>query len=267
MAKRLMIQGTMSSAGKSLIAAGFCRLFKQDGHRVAPFKSQNMASASHICADGGEISVAQAYQAEAAGQEATVFMNPILLKPSSEMGSKVYVLGQYIKEMQATDYFAYRKPLRTLIVDIFRGLAQANDIVVLEGAGSPAEINLNENDIVNMGMAKIANAPVILVADIDRGGVFAAIYGTVMLLPKEERARIKGVIINKFRGDLTLLEGGLRMIEEKTNIPVLGVIPYLQLSYDTKEEREAAYETVAESLRTYVDIEKVYRMMEEHPDE
>ncbi|MEG2597477.1 MAG: cobyric acid synthase, partial [Oscillospiraceae bacterium] len=193
MAKSIMIQGTMSNAGKSLLVAGLCRIFAQDGYQVAPFKSQNMALNSFITADGLEMGRAQVVQAEAAKKAPDIRMNPILLKPTSDKGSQVIVNGEVRGNMTAAAYFAYKT---TLIPDIKRAydsLAAENDIIVIEGAGSPAEINLKAQDIVNMGMAKIANAPVLLVGDIDRGGVFAALYGTVMLLDPEEQAAIKGV--------------------------------------------------------------------------
>lgn len=229
MAKPLMIQGTMSSAGKSLITAGLCRIFHQDGYRAAPFKSQNMALNSFITREGLEMGRAQVMQAEAAGVEPSVLMNPILLKPNSDMGSQVIVNGEVLGNMRAVDYFAYKPKLRPAIMEAYSKLSSRHDIIVIEGAGSPAEINLKADDIVNMGMAEMADAPVLLVGDIDRGGVFASLYGTVELLTKSERARIKGFIINKFRGDVKLLESGLAMIEDLTHIPVLGVVPYLRL--------------------------------------
>ena len=187
MAKAIMIQGTTSNAGKSLIAAGLCRVFRQDGYRVAPFKSQNMALNSYITRDGLEMGRAQVMQAEAAGIEPQVDMNPILLKPTSDQGSQVIVNGEVRGVMRAADYYQYKPQLIPDILSAYNRLAAQNDIVVIEGAGSPAEINLKENDIVNMGMAKMARAPVILVGDIDRGGVFAALAGTLLLLEKEEK--------------------------------------------------------------------------------
>lgn len=201
-----MIQGTMSNAGKSLLTAGLCRIFHQDGYRVAPFKSQNMALNSYITGEGLEMGRAQVMQAEAAGIEPSVLMNPILLKPTNDTGSQVIVNGEVLGTMSARDYFKYKKNLVPDIMKAFRSLSRENDIVVIEGAGSPAEINLKTEDIVNMGMAEMADAPVLLVGDIDRGGVFAQLYGTVELLEPEERNRIKGLIINKFRGDKTILD-------------------------------------------------------------
>ena len=235
MAKTIMIQGTMSNAGKSLLTAGLCRIFRQDGYRVAPFKSQNMALNSYITSEGLEMGRAQVMQAEAAGIEPSVLMNPILLKPTNDTGSQVIVNGEVLGTMSARDYFKYKKNLVPDIMKAFRALAEKNDIIVIEGAGSPAEINLKTDDIVNMGMAKMADAPVLLAGDIDRGGVFAQLYGTVELLEPEERKRIKGLIINKFRGDKTILDPGIEMLEEKCGIPVVGVAPYLDIQVEDED--------------------------------
>ena len=233
--KPIMIQGTMSSVGKSLITAGLCRLFYQDGYRVAPFKSQNMALNSFVTREGLEMGRAQVMQAEAAGVEPSVLMNPILLKPSSDTGSQVIVNGEVLGNMKGVDYFAYRKNLRPVIMTAFQKLTERNDIIVIEGAGSPAEINLNHDDIVNMGLAEMTDAPVLLVGDIDRGGVFASIYGTLALLKPNERQRVKGVIINKFRGDIDLLRPGLEMLKELIQVPVIGVVPWLKLDLDDED--------------------------------
>ena len=235
MAKAIMVQGTMSNAGKSLLAAGLCRIFKQDGYRVAPFKSQNMALNSFITKEGLEMGRAQVMQAEAAGIEPSVLMNPILLKPTNDVGSQVIVNGEVLGTMSARDYFAYKKKLVPDIMKAFDVLAAENDIIVIEGAGSPAEINLKKEDIVNMGMAKMAKAPVLLVGDIDRGGVFAQLYGTVELLEEDERKMIKGLIINKFRGDKTILDPGVEMLESKCRIPVVGVAPYLNIQVEDED--------------------------------
>ena len=235
MAKVLMIQGTTSNAGKSLVTAGLCRIFRQDGYRVAPFKSQNMALNSFITADGLEMGRAQVLQAQAAGVEPSVLMNPILLKPTNDVGSQVIVNGEVLGNMKAADYFRYKKKLIPDIMKAFHTLASQNDMIVIEGAGSPAEINLQQDDIVNMGMAKLAQAPVLLVGDIDRGGVFASLYGTVALLEQDERRMVKGLLINKFRGDEEILRPGLSMLEELTGIPVSGVIPYLHLDLDDED--------------------------------
>ena len=235
MAKAIMIQGTMSNAGKSLLTAGLCRIFKQDGYRVAPFKSQNMALNSFITREGLEMGRAQVMQAEAAGIEPSVLMNPILLKPTNDTGSQVIVNGEVLGNMSAKDYFAYKKELIPEIMKAYNTLAAENDIIVIEGAGSPAEINLKQEDIVNMGMAKMAKAPVLLAGDIDRGGVFAQLVGTVMLLEEEERQMIKGLIINKFRGDKSILEPGAVMLEEKSQIPVVGIVPYMNVDVEDED--------------------------------
>jgi adenosylcobyric acid synthase len=235
MAKSIMIQGTMSSAGKSLVVAGLCRIFKQDGFSVAPFKSQNMALNSFITKEGLEMGRAQVMQAEAAGINPSVIMNPILLKPTSDSGSQVIVNGEVRGNMRAADYFKYKKQLIPDIQKAYEELANQHDIIVIEGAGSPAEINLKSEDIVNMGMAKMVDAPVLLVGDIDRGGVFAQLVGTIILLEEEERNRVKGVLINKFRGDKTILEPGLDMLYNRIQIPTLGVIPYVHLDIDDED--------------------------------
>ena len=223
----IMIQGTASNSGKSLLAAGLCRVFRQDGLRAAPFKSQNMALNSYVTDAGLEMGRAQVMQAECAGTRPDVRMNPILLKPTGERRSQVIVRGEVAGEMDAREYYAHRTALIPVVREAYESLAADYDVIVLEGAGSPAEINLKENDIVNMGMAKIARAPVLLVGDIDRGGVFASLAGTRLLLEPEERAMLRGVVINKFRGDKQLLDPGIAMLEELMECPVLGVVPWL----------------------------------------
>ena len=234
-AKCIMVQGTMSGAGKSLLCAGLCRLFRQDGWRVAPFKSQNMALNSYVTRQGLEMGRAQVMQAEAAGIPPDVRMNPILLKPSSDTGSQVIVNGEVRGQMAAAEYFRYKKQLIPDILAAYEGLAAEHDLIVIEGAGSPAEINLRADDIVNMGLAELVDAPVLLAGDIDRGGVFAQLYGTVALLQPNERARVKGLIVNKFRGDPALLRPGLVQLEELTGIPVLGTVPYLHVDVDDED--------------------------------
>ena len=230
MAKSIMIQGTMSNAGKSLIAAGLCRIFKQDGYKVAPFKSQNMALNSYVTSEGLEMGRAQVVQAMAAGVEPSVRMNPILLKPTTDMGSQVIVQGQVVGNMRAMDYFAKKKEYIPVIRESYEQLAADHDIIVIEGAGSPAEINLKQDDIVNMGMAKIADAPVLLVGDIDRGGVFAQLIGTVMLLEPEER------------GDKKILDPGITMLEERAGKPVLGVVPYADVDIEDEDSLASSLE-------------------------
>ncbi len=252
MAKAIMIQGTMSNAGKSLVCAGLCRIFKQDGYRVAPFKSQNMALNSFITDEGLEMGRAQAVQAQACGIEPSVRMNPILLKPVTNIGSQVIVNGEVRGNMSAKEYFAIKGSLITDVMCAYRSLAEDHDIIVLEGAGSPAEINLKQEDIVNMGMAKLAKAPVLLVGDIDRGGVFAQLYGTIALLEEEERSIVKAVVINKFRGDASLLAPGLEMLASLTGKPVAGVIPYLPV--DIEDEDSLADRLMRKTRGTALDI-------------
>lgn len=265
-----MIQGTTSSAGKSLFCTGLCRIFKKKGLKVAPFKSQNMSSIFFTTADGKKISSAQALQARAAGIEPRPEMNPILLIPKTDVGSKVIILGEEKKEMKAREYFEYKKTCKPMILKTFQKLEKENDIVVIEGAGSPAEINLNQNDIVNMGMAEMADAPVLLIADIDRGGVFAQLYGTVMLLPEKDRKRIKGMIINKFRGDKSLLDPGIKMIEDLVKIPVIATIPYMHLELadeDSLIDDDKRCNTQAQSdAELEKELDKLAALIEENSD-
>ena len=243
-----MVQGTMSNAGKSLLVAGLCRIFKQDGYRVAPFKSQNMALNSFITSEGLEMGRAQVMQAEAAGMTPMVCMNPILLKPTNHTGSQVIVNGEVLGNMSARDYFAFKKQLVSDIKKAFKKLEEYADIIVIEGAGSPAEINLKQNDIVNMGMAEMVDAPVLLVGDIDRGGVFAQLLGTLMLLEEKEKKRVKGLVINKFRGDKSILDPGIEMLEEKGDVPVVGVVPYMELSLEDEDSLTERFDRKSEGL-------------------
>ena len=248
MAKVIMVQGTMSNAGKSLLVAGLCRIFKQDGYRVAPFKSQNMALNSFITSEGLEMGRAQVMQAEAAGMTPMVCMNPILLKPTNHTGSQVIVNGEVLGNMSARDYFAFKKQLVPDIKKAFKKLEEYADIIVIEGAGSPAEINLKQNDIVNMGMAEMVDAPVLLVGDIDRGGMFSQLLGTLMLLEEKEKKRVKGLVINKFRGDKSILDPGIEMLEEKGNVPVVGVVPYMELSLEDEDSLTERFDRKSEGL-------------------
>ena len=252
--KPIMIQGTMSNAGKSILAAGLCRIFHQDGYRTAPFKSQNMALNSYITPEGLEMGRAQAIQAEAAGIVPHADMNPILLKPTTDVGSQVIVHGISRGNMKARDYFAYKKSLVPDIMASYRRLEEQYDVIVIEGAGSPAEINLKSYDIVNMGMADMADAPVLLVGDIDRGGVFAQLCGTVSLLTEEERKRVKGLIINKFRGDRSILEPGISMLEALCHIPVVGVIPYMDVDIEDEDSLSSRLETGKSKAPAAVDL-------------
>lgn len=255
-AKSIMVQGTASSVGKSLVVTALCRIFTLDGFRVAPFKSQNMALNSFITVDGKEISRAQAVQAEACNTEPSSLMNPILLKPSSDIGSQVIIKGKVYKNMTAEEYQRFKPTLREIVRETYEELASQYDIVVIEGAGSPAEINLKDNDLVNMGMAEIADSPVFLVGDIDKGGVFASIVGTMVLLEQKERKRVRGIIINKFRGNVEILKPGLVMLERIIKRPVLGVIPYLNIHID---EEDSATEHLRISKDTGdIDIAIIY---------
>jgi adenosylcobyric acid synthase len=226
-ARKIMIQGTGSYVGKSVVAAALCRYFRQEGFRVAPFKAQNMSNNSFVTTEGGEIGRSQAFQAQACGIEPRVDMNPILLKPSSEIGAQVVVLGKAVKVMSAREYHQYQPQLLRVIQESFQRLSKENDIVVIEGAGSPAEINLRPFDIVNMATARMASAPVVIVGDINLGGVFAWLVGTLELLTVEERSLVKAFIINKFRGDISLLYGGLELLENMTGKKILGVLPFV----------------------------------------
>lgn len=276
MAKPIMIQGTMSGVGKSLITAGLCRVFKQDGYRTAPFKSQNMALNSYITSEGLEIGRAQAVQAQAAGIAPSAAMNPILLKPTSDVGSQVIVNGQVFGTMSAKEYFAYKQKLVPVIKEAYQTLDASYDLIVIEGAGSPAEINLKQHDIVNMGLAEMLDAPVLLAGDIDRGGVFAQLLGTLLLLEQTERARVKGLIINKFRGDPGILAPGIRLLEQKSGLPVVGTLPYTQLDIEEEDSLTKRFtHTDSENSAQAVDIAVIrlprisnytdFRVLEAHP--
>jgi len=224
----LMIQGTMSSVGKSLMVAALCRIFKQDGLRVAPFKAQNMALNSYATRDGLEVGRAQAMQADAAGVDVTVEMNPVLIKPEADAFAQIVVMGKPWARLPAGEYMSRRTELWSIVTRALDSLRDEYDLVVIEGAGSPAELNLRRGDLVNMAIAEYADAPVLLVGDIDRGGIFAQLIGTRMLLEASERARIKGYIVNKFRGDARLFDDGVKILEERGGAPVLGVVPFIR---------------------------------------
>nr|WP_297176351.1 cobyric acid synthase [uncultured Agathobaculum sp.] len=260
MAKCIMVQGTCSNAGKSLLCAALCRIFRQDGWRVAPFKAQNMALNSYITADGGEMGRAQVVQAEAAGIAPDVRMNPILLKPTSDVGSQVIVLGQARGNRTAREYWGDKKALMPVVKDAYDSLAAEYDIIVIEGAGSPAEINLKQDDIVNMGLARLVDAPVLLVGDIDRGGVFASLYGTVKLLDADEQARIRALVINKFRGDVEILKPGLSQLEELTGKPVAGVVPYGHFDIDDEDSLSARLDGDARGAAVRIAVVRLPRI-------
>jgi adenosylcobyric acid synthase len=254
MAKSIMVQGTASSVGKSIITAGLCRILKQDGFEVAPFKSQNMALNSFITKDGKEMGRAQVVQAEAAGKEPSVEMNPILLKPTTDSKAQVIIKGEVYKNMSAIEYHNFKPELAQMVKEIYNGLAEKNDIIVIEGAGSPAEINLRDKDIVNMGMAELSDSPVILVGDIDKGGVFASLAGTMLLLTDNEKARVKGIIINKFRGDIEILKPGIKMLEDIIKIPVIGVLPYTKLNIEDEDSLAEKFNTQSKATKAQIDV-------------
>lgn len=260
-AKVIMVQGTASHVGKSVLVAAFCRIFVQDGYRVAPFKSQNMALNSFVTRDGGEMGRAQVVQAEASCVDPSVDMNPILLKPTGHASSQVVVLGRPIGNLSAQHYHLDYGPKALKVIEgALNRLRDAYDIVVVEGAGSPAEVNLQQHEIVNMRIARLADAPVLLAADIDKGGALAAVVGTLELISEEDRDRVAGIIINKFRGDLSLFQPAVDFLEQKTGKPVLGVVPYFQgfriQEEDTISEDRQVAEQVAET--DYVEIAVVH---------
>ena len=240
--KVLMIQGTMSGAGKSLITAGLCRIFAEDGYRVAPFKSQNMALNSFVTEDGLEMGRAQVMQAECARIKPMVEMNPILLKPTDDKGSQLIVNGEVVGNMSASAYFRHKAGYKETILAAYERLCRVADVIIVEGAGSPVELNLKKDDIVNMGLAEMLDAPVLLVGDIDRGGIFAQLLGTLDLLEADERKRVKGLLVNKFRGDETLFENGVRILEERSRTKVVGVIPHLSLRFDDEDSLSDRFE-------------------------
>lgn len=233
MGKSLMILGTASSVGKSLITTGLCRLFYRRGYRVTPFKSQNLSLNSYITADGGEMGRAQVVQAEASGREPDVRMNPILIKPGEK--TQIIFSGKVVERKDAEEYKSFRPKLKMMLKEIYTSLEKESDLLFLEGAGSPAEINLREGDMVNMGMAEISDSPVVIVGDIERGGVFASIYGTVTLLSPEDRRRVKGFIINKFHGDPSLIQSGIEKLEQLLGIPSLGVLPWSDIHIEEED--------------------------------
>ncbi len=266
--KTLMIQGTTSDAGKSVLVAGLCRLFYRKGLKVVPFKPQNMALNSAVTQDGGEIGRAQAVQAQACHLEPHTDMNPVLLKPNSDTGAQVIIHGKAVTEMDARSYHAYKKIAMASVLQSHQRLCQQYDLIIVEGAGSPAEINLRDNDIANMGFAEAVDCPVLLVSDIDKGGVFAHLYGTLKLLSTSEQQRIKGFIINKFRGDISLLEPGNQWLEETTQTPVLGVLPYLHNLHIEAEDAISSRsdKSINSSIETLKIIVPVLPRISNHTD-
>lgn len=263
--KALMVQGTTSDAGKSVLVAGLCRVLARRGIKVAPFKPQNMALNSAVTPDGGEIGRAQAVQAQACGIAPSVYMNPVLLKPNSDTGAQVILQGRALSNMEANAYHDYKKVAMDTVMDSFQRLQNDYEAVMIEGAGSPAEINLRANDIANMGFAEKADVPVIIVADIDRGGVFAHLYGTLALLSETEQARVKGFVINRFRGDIALLQSGLDWLEQKTDKPVIGVLPYLH-GFDLEaEDAISAHQTLSADRQLRVAV-PVFTRISNHTD-
>lgn len=267
-----MFQGTSSSAGKSTLVTALCRILKNEGVSVAPFKSQNMSRNAVDIGEGLKISSSQVVQAEAAKITPITDINPILLIPNSDTGSTVVVDGRVYNKTDAKLYHETKKDLREYVVDAYKRLETSFDVIVIEGAGSPAEINLKKDDFVNMGMAEIADSPVVIVADIDRGGVFASIYGTIMLMDKLEKRRIKGFVINKFRGDKDILDPGIEMIEKLVEKPCLGVVPFFNLNIEEEDSlvdgiegrrikddvlRDCEYDKLAEIIKSHVDIDKI----------
>lgn len=260
MGKKIMIQGTASNVGKSIITTGLCRIFKQDGYKVTPFKSQNMALNSFITKEGLEMGRAQVSQAESCGIDPIADMNPILLKPSGDNKIQVIVRGKLVGDMSTMEYHEYKLELMKVLDDLFKKFEEEFDIVVMEGAGSSAEINLMERDISNMGMAQIADAPVILIGDIDRGGVFASIAGTMLLLPEEDKKRVKGVIINKFRGRKELLDSGVKMLEDIIKVPVLGVIPYTDIKIEEEDSVTTRFKKRMDKGEIHIEVVRTPHM-------
>ncbi|WP_394250305.1 cobyric acid synthase [Vibrio profundi] len=261
----LMVQGTTSDAGKSVLVAGLCRVLARKGIEVAPFKPQNMALNSAVTSDGGEIGRAQAVQAQACNLAPSIHMNPVLLKPNSDTGAQVILQGKVVTNMDATGYHDYKKIAMDTVLDSFAKLTERYQSIMIEGAGSPAEINLRENDIANMGFAEEADVPVIIVADIDRGGVFAHLYGTLALLSESEQARVKGFVINRFRGDISLLQSGLEWLEDKTGKPVIGVLPYLHGFNLEAEDAITAEQVSGEETKLNV-VVPVFTRISNHTD-
>src|SRR5947209_3678782 len=252
-ARGLMGQGASSSAGKSLLTAALCRIFARKGVRVAPFKAQNMSNNAAVCPDGAEIGRAQAVQAAAAGVAPSADMNPVLLKPEADARSQVIVLGRHWQTLRAATFYRRKEELWPVVTAALDRLRSAFDLVLIEGAGSPVELNLRALDIVNMAVARHARAPVLLVGDIDRGGIFPQLLGTLWLLEPEDRPRVRGLVVNKFRGDPALFADGVRILEERGGVPVLGVVPYLP-ALGLPEEDSVALDGASPRTAAAIDI-------------
>jgi adenosylcobyric acid synthase len=278
MAKSIMIQGTASGVGKTIIAMALCRIFRQDGYKTAPFKSQNMTSNTAFTPDGGEIAVSQLLQACAAETEPDVKMNPVILKYSPEIkGTQLIVGGKYRETVNAYKFREMKRDILREIIEAYDTLSRGYDIIVIEGAGSPVELNLTENstDIVNMGIAKQLNAPVILVSDIDRGGIFASLYGTVKLLDESERKYVKATIVNRFKGDISYFGRGREILENITEIPVAGIVPYIKFDipeedslynaasplFSPESNLSGQFDLIAENVRKSLDMELIYKII------
>lgn len=276
MAKAIMVQGTASGVGKTIITMALCRIFKQDGHNVAPFKAQNITSNTAVTSHGDEIAVSQMLQALAAGIQPDAKMNPVLLKPRPG-GGEAILNGHSVGEISASNFSASKKDLVPFIVNAYKTLSMRHDLIVIEGAGSPVELNLKKNDIVNMGLAKRLKAPVVIVSDIDRGGVFASLYGTVKLFSESERKHVKATIINRFKGDIISYKSGIKIIEKITDLPVAGVVPYVQLnlpeedclysakapSYSPVGNYESQFNLVADAVRQSLKMALIYKIINE----
>ena len=275
-AKPIMIQGTASGVGKTILTMALCRIFNQDGYRVSPFKSQNITSNTARTKSGAEIALAQVLQALAAGAEPDANMNPVLLKPGPN-GTQVILNWYSLGYIDVNNFPAVRKELMPAIMNAYTSLSEQYDIIVIEGAGSPVELNLTKNDIVNMGIAKQVNAPVLLVSDVDRGGVFASLYGTVNLFDESERGYVKATIVNRFKGDITLFREGIKIIENITNLPVAGVIPYIKFdipdedalyknsgtAYVPGADFDDQFDLIADNVRKSLNMELIYKILNE----
>ena len=275
MAKSIMIQGTSSGVGKTIITMALCRIFKQDGYRAAPFKSQNMTSNTAFTKDGDEIAISQLLQAYAAGAEPSAGMNPVILKPSPDKsGTQVILNGKYYDTINAYNFKEIKKKLIPEIMAAYTSLSERYDVVVIEGAGSPVELNLTKNsdDIVNMGIAKRAQSPVLLVSDIDRGGVFASLYGTVKLLDESERSYVKAIAVNRFKGGLSYFTEGVEILERITGLPVAGVVPYVQFNLPEEDslysndstpdgDFESQFELIADNVRRSFNMDLIYKII------